>query len=264
MQNRVGLISGRRGSGKSSTAKAIARYEPRLYVFDPNGEYGDLFNSAMVSNEESFMDFADAVDELNSFAMRWVPAYDPVGDSESFCRLAFEVTKDRGDGATILIDEAHLLFTSAAYTSPELGRVLRLGRHAALNVLLVTPRIAEISRCATFQADWIMVCGAISEPNDLRGLEDRTSADFRRFVGDLGMYGRGLWDAIERRQRQLDEHLLSHLMEPERKLSSIPDSRPAAMDNHLAGAGTEPELYNSEWDEEMESIPQDQSAESDS
>jgi hypothetical protein len=112
------------------------------------------------------------------------------------------------------VDEAHLLFPSAGFTAPQFGRCLRLGRHVSLNVLLVTPRIVEISRTASFQADWVLCCGAVSEPNDLAGLEQRTSPDFRRTVEGLGQYGQALWDAVERKQKKIKPRVLSQLLVP--------------------------------------------------
>lgn len=226
MQNRVGLITGRRGAGKTTVAKEIARYEPRLFVFDPNGEYSDLVRDTVTDGEE-LSDFMDEISDRdqNEFAVRWLPEYDPVEDSEFYFAEVFEEAKSRGDGVTLLIDESHLLFPSAAHTPPELGRVLRLGRHAPLNVLIVSPRIVEISRCASFQADFLIVCGAISEPADLKALEERTSEDFRRQVEGLGRYGQACWDAIEREEVELNERTLSHLLESDSSDDSYKSNR---------------------------------------
>jgi len=213
-RNVEGLITGRRGSGKSSTAKRIATHEERLFVFDPNDEYGDLV-STRVSGEGEFLEFLEEVPRDRSrYAVRWVPEFDPSGDAEIFFQHVYGATKHYGEGATLLIDEAHLLFASAGFTPPHLGRCLRLGRHAGLNVVLVTPRIAEISRSASFQADWILCAGAVSEPADLAGLELRASPEFRRTVESLGQFGQALWDAVERKQRKISPRVLSRLLVP--------------------------------------------------
>jgi hypothetical protein len=81
--------------------------------------------------------------------------------------------------------------------------------------LLVSPRIAEISRTASFQADWVICCGAVSEPSDLQGLEQRTSSDFRRAVEGLGRHGRALWDSIERKHKKISPQVISRILLPE-------------------------------------------------
>ena len=126
MKNVEGLITGRRGSGKSGTAKRIATYEKRLFVFDPIDEYGDLVQ-ATVSEQEDFLDFlAEVPVERSRWAVRYVPELNPTEDAEFMFQHVYGACRHYGCGATLIVDEAHLLFSSAGFTPAHLGRCLRL------------------------------------------------------------------------------------------------------------------------------------------
>lgn len=211
MKNVVGLITGRRGSGKTSVAQEIVSYERRALVFDPAGDgFGELM--PVTRDLDEVHEFLNAVPyERESWALCYTPEYDVGGDAEEFCEVGYDAAHDAG-GATLVIDEAYLLFASVGHTPPELGRCLRLGRHVGLNIVLVSPRIAEISRTASFQADWVLCVGAVSEPSDLMALEARTSPDFRRQVEGLGRHGQALWDAVERKSRRVTPEVYGRLL----------------------------------------------------
>lgn len=212
MQNKIVVLTGRRGGGKTSTVKQILRFVPRFLVLDVHGEYGDLPGVVTVRNEGELMEFLEVNEARPSWGGRYVSDYDVVGAAEDLCFHAYEESRP-GSPVTLVLDEAHLIM-SPSHVEQELGRALRLGRHKALNILLVTTRLAEIARSATAQADDFILCGRISEPNDLEALRERTGDDFARQVrDDLGRYGRLGYDAVEQEPFDIDRDALREILQ---------------------------------------------------
>jgi len=208
-QNRIIVVCGRRGGGKTSFVKQVIRYVPRLLVFDHHGEYGDAVPNPVRDEEELYDFLAEEAAECDQWACRFVPDYEVEENAEQFCRAAYEQGK-----CTIAIDEAEQLM-SPSYVPPELARCLRLGRHRDLNIVLVTLRLAELARSATALADAFIECGAITEPKDLEALTERTDPEFVRAVRGQGRYGRLGFDVIERSEFELDPTKVRSLLDTE-------------------------------------------------
>lgn len=196
-QNRILVVCGRRGGGKTSFVKQAIRYAPRLLVFDHHGEYGDTIPNPLADRSDLVQFLDEEAAEQEQWACRFVPEYDVDQEAETFCFHAYEQ-----GSCTIAIDEAEQLM-SPNYVPPELARCLRLGRHRDLNIVLVTLRLAELARGATALADAFIICGAITEPKDLEALAERTDPEFVRAVRELGRFGRVGYDVVEREQFDL-------------------------------------------------------------
>jgi hypothetical protein len=207
-QNRIIVVCGRRGGGKTSTVKQAIRYARRLLVLDPHGEYGDTIPNPVTDESELGQFFEEEAGKFDGWACRYVPEYDVEEEAEIFCCRAYEE-----GSCTIAIDEAEQLM-SPNYIPPELARCLRLGRHRDLNIVLVTLRHAELARGATALADAFIVCGAITEPKDLEALAERTDPNFVRTVRELGRYGRLGYDVVERGHFELTPAKVRALFDP--------------------------------------------------
>lgn len=214
-QNRIIVVCGRRGGGKTSFVKQAVRYVPRLMVFDHHGEYGDTVPNPLADESELLQFLGEEADAHEHWACRYVPEYNIEEEAKTFCYHAYE------QGAcTTAIDEAEQLMLPN-YVPPELARCLRLGRHRDLNVLLVTLRLAELARSATALADAFIVCGAITEPKDLDTLAERTDPEFVRAVRELGRYGRLGYDVVERGLFALDPAKIRAVFDPQVVLADV-------------------------------------------
>jgi len=81
-------LFGRRGVGKSTLARQIARHQARLLVWDYIGEYGPLaFRSE--GNLQALVSYLREGHRQPFFAVRYIPRTGEVEEFEAFCRIAY-------------------------------------------------------------------------------------------------------------------------------------------------------------------------------
>ena len=123
------VIVGGQGCGKSVWAKAMFRDSKRLIVFDPMRSYplnydwddGDG-NSILSGKARHFRIGTDTPDEI---------------------ALLFDLAYAAGD-CTLIVEECGVLFTKRQVLSDSIRRVVFMGRHRRVNLVLIAQRAVSI------------------------------------------------------------------------------------------------------------------------
>lgn len=148
MDNSITSIFGRKGSGKTTLAKAILQEHARALVLDPQSEYHDL-PEVIVERSRRL-----AILRLADLARlpQWHLVVQGLEPPEylSLLRVAWELRD-----ALVVIDEAHE-YGTAWKPAPEVAKLVRLGRHRGLSSLFVSQRPSDVARIITSQSDAIV------------------------------------------------------------------------------------------------------------
>lgn len=174
MQNEIGVIIGRKGSGKTTLAKtyilAAKKKRGRIIIVDSLGEY-DGVHIIQLSELEKVL--------KNPYFMVRIIPQDPQ-DVDIIIALAMRAKK-----CLVVIDEAGL-WQNPAYLPPVMLEGLRLGRHYQLDLLLIARRPTELNRMATAMSDTLYIFGT-HEPRDLEYIRS-IDADLPDIVKALPRY----------------------------------------------------------------------------
>lgn len=155
MTERITLIFGKTGTGKTTFAKSIVKNEQRLICIDPLAEF----------DYEVFTDFESAynyltVNETFKVSIRFTNDL----DFEYLFKLIFEL-----ENITLLLEEAEI-YISPSVRSSEFLRLVRYGRHRKINIVGIARRSAELSRDFRSQTNRI-VSFKQTDIIDLKNLE---------------------------------------------------------------------------------------------
>jgi hypothetical protein len=174
------LYCGATGSGKGVSLREYMRSikPPRLLVWDPLGEYGDLVSGAT----SRLADVAKAAGQ-KAFRVAYYPGPNAAEFKQKFdmfCRIAF------ASGNLVMLVEELADVTSPSYAPLAWRQCTKKGRHAGLQIIAATQRPADIDkhflggctyiRCFTqrFPADAKAMAGAMKLPFDqINALETR-------------------------------------------------------------------------------------------
>ena len=91
------------------------------------------------------------------------------------------------------------LLCSASYIPPELGKLVRLGRHRRVSLVWTAQRMAEVSRTLTAMTD-SFVLFATTEPRDLDAIRDRCGDEIADKVEALGFHDFVVYDVVARKE----------------------------------------------------------------
>jgi energy-coupling factor transporter ATP-binding protein EcfA2 len=149
------VILGTRGSGKSSLAKSLLRSLPRVVIFDTCEEY----KAPHVIRSGHPVELFRYLRKRKRYCVSYVPR-EPKREWPWVCRIAFAL------GDMMLCAEEVDQATSAGYSGPEFGNLLRRGRHRGVSVIGISRRPAEIPRELTANA-YRIVAFRSTEPRDL-------------------------------------------------------------------------------------------------
>ena len=172
----VGLF-GRRGVGKSTLARQIARHQGRLLVWDYIGEYGPLAYRSE-GNLQALVSYLREGHRQPFFAARYIPRTGEVEEFEAFCGIAYRCRN------TLIVVEEAAAICQASYLPPAFGRIVRQGRHRGLGMLWCTQRLNEVSRTLTSLTD-VWAGFALSEPADLMALAQRCGREYAERIAKL-------------------------------------------------------------------------------
>ncbi len=170
-------LFGRRGVGKTTLAREVARHQARLVVWDYLGEHGRLaFRSeGDLASLEDYLDWA----RLQQFAAaRYVPREGTVEEFEEWCDVVY------GFRDCVVVIEEVAAVAQASYLPPAFGRVVRQGRHRGLGLLWTTQRLNEVSRTLTSLTDYWAGFN-LSEPVDLQALASRCGREYAERISKL-------------------------------------------------------------------------------
>jgi hypothetical protein len=178
MQNRIILVVGFRGSGKSTAASNILRANNGVFVFDPHGDdaYRWIRNTARTLQQ--LQDYArwrrEAKPETRC-AIRYVPdgRLDPFEALNDFCAWVWT-----WQNIWVCVEEVSesCRSVSSAGMPPELRRLVNQGRHKRVNQIYCGLRYAEIPRPISAGAD-VQILFASREPGDLDAMRVRIGSE---------------------------------------------------------------------------------------
>jgi hypothetical protein len=202
----VGLF-GRRGVGKTTLARAVARHQARVVVWDALGyEYGPLAYRVGNGNPESLTDYLDWARSQRFAAARYVPRSG--GDKE--LREEFEHVCQVlwGYENFVFVVEEVAALCDPSNLPPEFGRIVRQGRHKRIGLLWTTQRLNEVSRTLTGLTDFWAGFN-LAEPADLLALAQRCGQDYAERIEELPRYEWVGWDVDTREIFEDEDRLLA-------------------------------------------------------
>jgi hypothetical protein len=207
-QSTIAILTGAKGSGKTFTQKEIISLHPRIYAVETHGGEFGLPGAVEVYDAEEFEDAVRVNWSKPSFLIIFVPDYDVEAASEEVARLAY----DRGNALAVFDEAAD--YMTASSMGGEMGKLIRQSRHRNVNVVLASPRLADLNANARTQADLWIVCGPIWTVRDLDVIEQNTSTEFRRACQEPmahGQYRRLAFDTRTREQVEVTKEKLREL-----------------------------------------------------
>ena len=164
MRNNIAVLAGQKGTGKTTLARELVAQAPRVVVIDPMGEYGLESGCSPVWGFEAACEALLDAEPRSRFRLSL--RSEDTDDLLDLLGLAWDMP-----GILLTVEEA-TLFCGPTTLPPEISRLLRYGRHRAIDQLYVTQRIAEISRTMTALADHVITFRQ-TEPGDLDHLRRR-------------------------------------------------------------------------------------------
>ncbi len=188
MQNRIVLVVGFRGSGKSTVAASILRANNGVFVFDPHVDpaYSWIPNTARTV--EQLADYSRWRREVSPKRVwvRYVPdgRLDPFETLDEFCAWAWAWRN-----IWVCIEEVSeaTRSPSAAGMPPELRQIVNQGRHKGINQIYCGLRYAEIPRPISAGAD-VQILFRSGEPLDLDSMRSRIGSEATEKVQGLGQH----------------------------------------------------------------------------
>ena len=205
VENRIVVVSGFRGSGKTTVAARILRAQPRLIVYDPNEDdaYRWIPNTVYdIEGKGGLREFFRWVrrEKKPSWAVRYVPEeYDGdagglTADANEFCRFIFT-----GQHFWVCFEEVHQIVQNPAPSSmpPQLRKLINRGRHREINVLVTGIRYSEIPRPITAGANLHIVFHT-AEPGDREELVKRIGTEAADGVANLDRHEAVVFDTFSR------------------------------------------------------------------
>ncbi len=197
---------GRRGVGKTTLARAIARHQAKMVVWDALGyEYGPLSCCVKDGDPESLTGYLSRVHGEQFFAARYCPRSG--GDRE--LRQEFEELCQvlwRYQNFVFVVEEVAALCEPSNLPS-EFGRLVRQGRHRRIGLLWTSQRLNEVSRTLTGLTD-VWAGFSLAEPADLLALAQRCGQDYAGRIEALPRYEWLGFDVDTRETFEDQDHLL--------------------------------------------------------
>jgi DNA helicase HerA-like ATPase len=180
-ENKIEIVTGRKGQGKTSLAYHRARLSRRgVAVFDPNAQFriGSIVRDAAC--------LSVAMDDPAVTLVVFQPHGEVWADFEQFQQTIFGKRE-----IAVIVDEASLL-GSPQRISPALDQLIRLGRTKDIDIFLTAHRPQDLNGIVFSLADTFCFFHT-THPRDLQRIEDFTSAELRERVQQLGPHEFACW-----------------------------------------------------------------------
>ena len=157
MQNRIILVLGKKGSGKSFFVKNVLlkKLKRPVFIIDPLAEYpgkrmglSGIVAALRRRKIPPVINFISRTDE----------------EEERFFKIIFRL-----GNCTLIIEEADL-YCNPQFIPSSLANLLKRGRHRGIDMVFITRRPAEINRLISAQTNTI-ISFYQNEPRDLKWLD---------------------------------------------------------------------------------------------
>ncbi len=155
-ENRITVIFGKKGSGKTYLAKALmSQFSGPIFILDSQDEYDGGVVFYLV---EHFIDLY-----LNEKFKPGVCIFRLSNDAQlNALFLACWCI-----GNLMIVGEEIDLYCSAHSINESLAKIIKYGRHRNISIMAISRRPAEVNRLITSQADELYIF-KITEPRDLQ------------------------------------------------------------------------------------------------
>jgi hypothetical protein len=158
--NNVIVITGQRGTGKTTLIKERIRGIDRVILFDLLGEFEpNVFTQKI---------FFEKLSESRKQPFFRISYFNPKTTEEDFERICKAV--NRLNDLTFVVDELDY-FCSASFAPPVFQEIIKRGRHQGIGLICATRRPHEIPRLVTSQVTELISFRQV-EPRDLAYLKD--------------------------------------------------------------------------------------------
>lgn len=164
------VIVGAQGAGKTVWAKRYTAKEKRLFVFDPMASYNADFNAPLDEYADDIMAGKIRQFRLGSHFPDDLPLMGSLAYAAERC--------------TIVIEESALVFKRGQLLENWAKRIIFVGRHAQVNLLILAQRASSIPVDIRSQATRFVSFRQI-EPDDVRACGDRIGQAARDELPDL-------------------------------------------------------------------------------
>jgi len=162
MQNEIGVILGRKGTGKTTLCRWLLKRAQKTLILDTLGD--DYGNGCICDNGPEFREYAARVRDGEGFTVILRPQSD--ADVGAFFAVARASAR-----CWIVVEEIDRYCTAGAIEDENLNWVINYGRHRELNLIGLARRPARVNRSLTANADWI-ISHQTTEPRDLQYLSE--------------------------------------------------------------------------------------------
>jgi hypothetical protein len=194
IQNVILGIIGRKGTGKSTLTKEILQHGEREFIFDTAGDHTwvpDRFTEI----DQAYQYIFDQASSPAPFIGSFVPEGD---DDETLQRDFSEISTAiwESGNVTYVVEELPML-SNPQWAPPRFNRILRLGRHRAINIAYTGQRASEVPRRATGATD-VFVLFHTSEPTDLDRIAERCGPETAAIVRKLAEHEFVVYDVRSR------------------------------------------------------------------
>jgi len=185
LDNEIGLILGRKGSGKTTLARMLAARVKRLLILDTLGR--DYGGGTVVKDSKSLLEYYYKVEHQDDFCIIARPQGDAL--PVDFFQLC-----TKSESIWVLVEECDR-YCGPTNIDDGLYWILNYGRQFGINVIGCARRAAAVNRTWTANCDWI-VAHQTQEPIDLEylskfmdtaGLRDLPTFHWRRH-GDSSIF----------------------------------------------------------------------------
>ena len=167
MKNEVILITGQRGSGKTTRIKELIDSFERAIIFDLLGEF-TYYKTTL--NLQRFFSELTVIKSKNFFTLNY---YNPKNSEEDFEIVCKAI--NRLNDVVFVVDEIDY-FCNAHMIPRDFDEIVKRGRHQELQLIVATRRPHEIPPIIRSQISRLITFRHV-EPNDLRYLQEISGVD---------------------------------------------------------------------------------------
>lgn len=176
------VVTGRKGTGKSTYVKALLRPITSFIVFDYHHEHG-TFGYPVADLEKIPLLWTKGVHRII-----YLPRYRSFEELEELCKIAKALRN-----LMVIVDECdRVVPKKISLNETQIGDVVHGGRHYGVGLITVTRRFADLHEGFISQSDWIVFFSQHSD-GDIQRLEEEVG-EVAEAIKDLPEHSFGEYD----------------------------------------------------------------------